>query len=107
LLVGHREQRHGTRSVHIPAKTSRAVPVLRVWALAWASLGRMRAALLGLFGTVAGPRQADHALCTRGELGFGPEAVLKLKILFLFFIRFQTEFNFQKFISKYPELQKL
>jgi hypothetical protein len=43
----------------------------------------------------------------RAELGFGLEAVLKLKIPFLFFIRFQTEFKLQKFISKYLELQKL
>jgi hypothetical protein len=31
----------------------------------------------------------------------------KLKIPFLFFIRFQTEFKLQNFVSKYPELQKL
>jgi hypothetical protein len=56
---------------------------------------------------VAGPWQAERALCMRAELSFGPESVQKLKIPFLFFIRFQTEFKLQKFVSKYPELQKL
>jgi hypothetical protein len=27
------------------------------------------------FGAVAGPQQAEHALCVWVELGFGPEAV--------------------------------
>jgi hypothetical protein len=107
LLVGHREQCHGARSPHVSAKKSRAVRILRVWALAWAGLGRIQAVLPGLFSTVARPRQADHALCALAELCFDPGAVLKLKIPFLFFIRFQTEFKLQKFVSKYPKLQKL
>jgi hypothetical protein len=60
-----------------------------------------------LFSTVAGPHQAKRALCAWAELDFGPEAVLKLKNHFLFFIQFQTEFKLQNFVSKYPELQKL
>jgi hypothetical protein len=61
----------------------------------------------GLFGAVAGPYQAKRALCAWVKLDFVPEAVLKLKIYFLFFIQFQTEFKLQNFVSKYPELQKL
>jgi hypothetical protein len=63
--------------------------------------------LPGLFGTVAEPRQAERALYAWAKLAFDPEAVEKLKIPFLFFIRFQTEFKLQKFVSKYLELQKL
>jgi hypothetical protein len=37
--------------------------------------GQLWAALPGLFGTVAGPRQAEHVLCAQAELGFSPEAV--------------------------------
>jgi hypothetical protein len=57
------------------------------------------------FGAMVEPQQVEHALCTWAKLS--PEAVLKLKISFLFSFQFQTEFKFQKFISKYPELQKL
>jgi hypothetical protein len=56
---------------------------------------------------VAGPWQAERVLCAWAELGFGPKAVYKLKIHFLFFIQLQTEFKLQKFVSKYIELQKL
>jgi hypothetical protein len=56
---------------------------------------------------MAGPRKAEGALCVWAELSFGPEAVYKLKIPFLFFIQFQTEFKLQKFVSKYPKLQNL
>jgi hypothetical protein len=54
------------------------------------------AALPGLFGAVAEPRQAERALYAWAKLAFDPEAVEKLKIPFLFFIRFQTEFKLQK-----------
>jgi hypothetical protein len=63
-----------------------------------------------------GPRQAGCAPHDPGREGRcqpGPRADFSLvarelkKILFYFFIRFQTEFKLQKFVSKYLELQKL
>jgi hypothetical protein len=30
---------------------------------------------LGLYGTVAGPQQAERALCARAKLSFSPEAI--------------------------------
>jgi hypothetical protein len=52
-------------------------------------------------------QQVERALCARAELGFGPEAIFKLKIPFLFFYSVSTDFKLQKFISKSSELQKL
>jgi hypothetical protein len=48
-----------------------------------------------LFGAVAGPQQAKRALCTWAELGFGLEAVSKLKSLFYFHFSFKLNLNFK------------
>jgi hypothetical protein len=64
----------------------------------------------------AGSRQASRASREPGHEGrcqpgphadFGPVAREFKNNPFLFFIRFQTEFKLKKFVSKYPELQKL
>jgi hypothetical protein len=56
-----------------------------------------------------GQAAAGRARAMRtGRAWFWPRSCLKIKKNpFLFFIRFQTEFKLQNFVSKYPELQKL
>jgi hypothetical protein len=64
--------------------------------------------------SVPGAERATLCACSALWSSHGrPSSVLaqkpfkKLKNPFLFFIRFQAEFKLQKFVSKYPELQKL
>jgi hypothetical protein len=90
--------RFGRRRATVSRATARALSVQSLSAPHSARAARGRGLRLtagqagsgprcpSLYGIVAGPQQAEHALCAQAELGFGQEAVLKLKIPFIFFI---------------------
>jgi hypothetical protein len=103
----------------VTCATAHALNVPEPSAPCRALAARRRGQRLAADGLVVG--HAAQACSTRwlghGKLSarcaHGPSLVLAQKLFknlknsFLFFIRFQTEFKLQKFVSKYPELQKL
>jgi hypothetical protein len=88
---------HGLR---FGPRHARRRPVARVYTLAQPFRGPASLAvghvILGLFGAVAGPWQAERALCVWATLEFRPSGLLKLAKKIIFSFGFNLNLNFEK-----------
>jgi hypothetical protein len=88
---------HGLR---FGPRRARRRPVARVYTLAQPFRGPASLAvgrvILGLFGAVAGPWQAERTLCMWAALEFRPSGLLKLAKKILFSFGFNLNLKFEK-----------
>jgi hypothetical protein len=103
--MGRREHRHGAHLACTPAKTPRVVRILCMWALA---VGRLRAALPQACSTLLSGHKRPNVCYARGLSSVLVQYPFEIRnSLFYFSFSFKLNSNFENFISKHPELQKL